>query len=265
MANAQITFTQGATTGGDGYALMGSAGTPVTVSNGDDSDVKNWKFEVLDVGYGSAVTQGVVQDGENPTCSFTPDVPGGYLVKLTTTDEQGNLYVDFRVFGILEESGLFIPPFLADASSMNFEIGVGVYNAKGWSPHLAAWLQALETIIELGAVPAAPTIWIYTSGPSGGPSYSYPGGVSTTQGFDTSLGPITATIDAAPVDGEEIGAKDVGLSLETHSLTVAVGGAKIEWPVGHVGTSDLVFGAGFLGVGLLWRWYAAKDTWFFIG
>ena len=62
MGNALINFTQGATTGGAGFALMGVLSTSVVVSNGDDSNIVNWEFIVDDVGVGSSVPQGTVQD-----------------------------------------------------------------------------------------------------------------------------------------------------------------------------------------------------------
>ena len=100
MANAQIHFTQGASSPGAGYAMLGTTGTGVTVSNGDDSNVENWQFTVIDVGTGSEVAQGIVQDGETPTYSFTPDATGCYVIQLETTDDDGNVYLDQRVFGV---------------------------------------------------------------------------------------------------------------------------------------------------------------------
>ena len=143
MANAQIAFTQGSSSAGSGYAMLGVTGTSVIVSNGDDSDVVGWMFEVLDVGLGSAVEQGIVQEGETPTWTFDPDATGCYVLRLTTQDRQGNLYEDVRVFGVLESNGLLIPSFMADAAACNFVIG-GVTNEKGWSPFVNAWLKIVE-------------------------------------------------------------------------------------------------------------------------
>ena len=143
MANAQIVFTQGSSSAGSGYAMLGVTGTSVIVSNGDDSDVVGWMFEVLDVGLGSAVEQGIVQEGETPTWTFDPDATGCYVLRLTTQDRQGNLYEDVRVFGVLESNGLLIPSFMADAAACNFVIG-GVTNEKGWSPFVNAWLKIVE-------------------------------------------------------------------------------------------------------------------------
>jgi hypothetical protein len=140
MGDSSINFTQGATSGGAGFALIGVVGTAVTVSNGDDSDLENWEFTVIDVGFGSSVPQGVVQDSGAPTWTFTPDVAGCYVVQLVTTDDSGNVFEDTRVFGVLETNGLLTPSFTADAGSMNFVVSA-IENTKGWSPFLNAWLR----------------------------------------------------------------------------------------------------------------------------
>ena len=144
MGNALINFTQGATTGGAGFALMGTLSTSVVVSNGDDSNIVNWEFIVDDVGAGSSVPQGTVQDGGTPTWSFVPDATGCYVVTLITTDNQGNLYQDTRCFGVLENSGRFIPSYLATDESLNFTVS-SVTNTKGWSPYLQAYLKAVDS------------------------------------------------------------------------------------------------------------------------
>ncbi len=143
MGNALINFTQGVSTGGAGFALIGVTGTPVTVSNGDDSEIVNYQFTMVDVGVGSAITQGVVQNGDTPTYTFTPDASGCYVLNLITTDNQGNLYQDTRVFGILETSGRLIPSYLGTDKAMNFVIS-SVENLKGWSPFLQAYLKQVD-------------------------------------------------------------------------------------------------------------------------
>jgi hypothetical protein len=143
MGNADINFTQGSSVGGAGFALIGTTGTAVVVSNGDDSGIVNWQFTVADVGVGSSNAQGVVQNGGTPTYTFTPDVSGCYVVNLVTTDNQGNLYEDTRVFGVLETSGRLIPSYLGTDKAMNFVISA-VENTKGWSPFLQAYLKAVD-------------------------------------------------------------------------------------------------------------------------
>jgi hypothetical protein len=159
MGNALINFTQGSSVGGAGFALIGTVGTPVVVSNGDDSDIVNWQFTVVDVGVGSANAQGIVQNGGTPTYSFTPDVSGCYVVNLITTDNQGNLFSDTRVFGILETSGRLIPSYLGTDKAMNFVISA-VENTKGWSPFLQAYLKQVDA-------GGGDSLWMETGGIGG--------------------------------------------------------------------------------------------------
>jgi hypothetical protein len=233
MGDSSINFTQGASVGGPGYALMGVLTTPVVVSNGDDSAIVSWRFEVLDVGYGSTVPQGIVQSGSAPTWTFAPDVRGGYLVRLTTEDEEGNLYVDERVFGVPEANGLFIPPFSADSGSMNFVVG-GSPNQKGWSPYANAWLRLLEAGVPPG--PVAPQ-WITAA--SSSKTIAFVGSPQAVV-IDTSLGTVAAVIaPSSMTNGQVLIVHDAvpatglgGWSAIAGKLTLPVG-MKIEDPLTH--------------------------------
>ena len=163
MGNALINFTQGATTGGAGFALMGTLSTSVVVSNGDDSDIVNWEFIVDDVGVGSSVPQGTVQDGGTPTWSFAPDATGCYVVTLITTDNQGNLYQDTRCFGVLENSGRFIPSYLATDEALNCTVSM-VTNTKGWSPYLQTYLKAIDNIAAITGYPSSYNVDVTAGG-----------------------------------------------------------------------------------------------------
>lgn len=149
MPNAQIKFTQnspGPGAGVDGQALMGVTGTVVTVASVLNTDVANAQFELLYVPPGSALTTGVKQAysvADPPVLdsdwTFTPDVAGGFVVRLRVKNLQGNESVDDRVFGVVEESGRFIPPFGVGARALNF-----LGNALGWLPNLRDYLLAVD-------------------------------------------------------------------------------------------------------------------------
>jgi hypothetical protein len=135
-----IKFAQGASNPPAGQALMGVTGTPVIVSNANDSGVAKWVFEVIDVPPGSSVPVGVVQSGSTPTWAFTPDLVDGYLIQLTTIDPTGQIMaVDTRAFGVLRPSGRFIPPFTATASALNFG-----GQTRGWAVYMEQWLEYLD-------------------------------------------------------------------------------------------------------------------------
>lgn len=146
MANAQIRFTQGATVGTAGMALLGVTGTAVTVSNGDDSNVVRWTFTVNDVPPTSTVPIGVAQTGSTPSWSFTPDVVDCYSITLETEDNLGVIRSDTRVFGVRRTSGRIVPPFNGDASSLNFQNGPWPSQILGWDPALRDWLEFLDSI-----------------------------------------------------------------------------------------------------------------------
>lgn len=136
---AAVKFTQGATTDLPGRALVGVAGMLVVASNGDNSNVQVWTWEVLYVPPGSAVPTGVVATGSTPTFQFTPDLPGGYVLRLTVQDASGLVAADVRVFQVLEPSGRRKPPFGADARSFNFG-----GQASGWDPAMREWLAVAD-------------------------------------------------------------------------------------------------------------------------
>lgn len=140
---AAIKFVQGATIGTAGQALYGVLTTPVTVSNGNNSNVQRWKWTMVAVPPGSTVAEGVMADGPFNSVQFIPDVRGGYHVELIVFDAAGNQKKDRKVFQVPETSGLSIPPFDANAAALNF-----AGQLDGWElmvrPFLSTWGMQLE-------------------------------------------------------------------------------------------------------------------------
>lgn len=139
---AAIKLTQGVTTDAAGRSLIGVLTTPVTASNGDDTGVVFWRWEVLDVPAASAVATGVRTEGSLQTLVFSPDARGGYMLRLTTRDKLGNQAVDQRVFQVLEASGRLIPPLGGDDRSLNF-----AGQTRGWAKYEEQWLHYVDTIV----------------------------------------------------------------------------------------------------------------------
>jgi Concanavalin A-like lectin/glucanases superfamily len=139
MVASLIQFTQGATVGTAGQALIGVQAVAVQVANGASvpGAVILWTFSVVSVPTGSGVPIGIVQTGATPTWSFTPDLRGCYLIQLTVSDVLGNTSTDTRAFGIYSVLGspYIVPSFSADAGSLNFG-----GQTKGWDPAMEAWL-----------------------------------------------------------------------------------------------------------------------------
>lgn len=137
-AVASIKFTQGATTDTAGRAVKGSlTGGGVTVSNGDNTDVVQWKYELLYVPPGSSVVLATQGPGATTTFSFAqPDVPGSYRIRLTVYDGDNDEDVDIRNFCVPFQNGLLIPPFQENPLPLPFgqkpnEMNLGG-QAFGW-------------------------------------------------------------------------------------------------------------------------------------
>lgn len=147
--NAAIAFKQGATTTAPGVAMIGTTGTSVIVSNGDDTNVENWEYEVVDVPPTSTVATGVQSDGGVPSYTFTPDIAGGYLLHIVVTDADGNTAEDYRVFQVYETSGRIIPPFKATDIALNFIIS-GHMNTRGWATFQGAYDKEVDVLAAAG-------------------------------------------------------------------------------------------------------------------
>jgi len=144
---AAIKFTQGATVGDAGFALIGVTGASVTVANGNNSTVARWVFTILDVPPGSAVPLGVVSDGPSSTAAFTPDVVGSYRIQLDVYTALNILHaVDTRSFIVPNSRGWMYPAFRQTAAEFNFKDGSHpAGNARGWTTALEQILKDLET------------------------------------------------------------------------------------------------------------------------
>jgi len=110
---ALIRFIQGPNSGLAGEGVVGTlTDGACTVSNGDDTGVISWKYEMLYVPPGSAVPLTVQGPGPTTTFAFTPDVAGTYRLRLTVagtvvTDTE----TDIRCFAVPFPLGLIAPPY----------------------------------------------------------------------------------------------------------------------------------------------------------
>ncbi|HEY8095896.1 MAG TPA: hypothetical protein VIE65_07330 [Methylobacter sp.] len=109
-------------TPGAGFATVGTAGSAVTVDNGNNSGVASWQINLVGVGPGSLLVPttpyAFSDNGNTPIASFTPDVPGSYRLVLKvwgSINRIGNpTDVDIRNFLIQSPNGLFIFPYQKD-------------------------------------------------------------------------------------------------------------------------------------------------------
>lgn len=115
---ALIAFSQagGGPSDSAGRAVEGGVTAQVvTCTNGDNTNVGSWKWELLDKPRGSSLTLGTI--GTSSTLTFTPDVGGGcYRIRLTVKDNSGTIIaVDVRNFGVPNANGVCLPPFQPQA------------------------------------------------------------------------------------------------------------------------------------------------------
>lgn len=117
-ASALLKFTQGATVGGDGRALVGVLTTSVALSNVNNTGVQSWQIDLVYVDPDSSLsitTAYAFNDaGSTPAANFSPDVRRSYRWVLKVWDVPNRAGdpsgVDIRVFSVRELNGVLIPP-----------------------------------------------------------------------------------------------------------------------------------------------------------
>jgi hypothetical protein len=158
MPTALTKFTQGINTAPAGIAAVGNlAGGPVIITNGNDSGIDNWTFEILDVPVGSSLSTGVIGSGVTNFASFTPDVSGCYRVRLIVSDLIGNFDVDIRNFGVPNSNGWIIPPYQKNPDPIDLSIKSDELNfnsqGRGWADGVEGLLGYIFNNIDSTNVP----------------------------------------------------------------------------------------------------------------
>lgn len=165
-AQALIRFTQGATVGAPGEALLGDVGEGVTVTNSDNTDVQSWRLELLYVEDGSllgAPTPGApvvlaeAASGTTPSHSFLPDVISSYRLRLTVWELpnfEGDFDYDIRNFSVGLGEGMYLPPYQKKPDphpDKPDELNFGG-QPFGWSPLMNDVVASTRVSRGLGAV-----------------------------------------------------------------------------------------------------------------
>jgi hypothetical protein len=131
---ALIRFTQGGTPGVAGQAYKGVIGDEVTITNGDNTNVAQWKIYLVYVPPGSALLPGLLASGVSatPVAYFTPDVKGGcYRFKLVVYNALMVLDTDIRNFCVPNEAGWIIPPYQRSPDSISLSVKPDELNIDG--------------------------------------------------------------------------------------------------------------------------------------
>ena len=137
-------------------------GQPVTARNSDNTDVVRWVWALVDKPLGSVA---VLSGTTVPQVTFTPDVPGSYLLRLSVDDGVAG-QIDHKVAAVRDSVGHRYPATGEDASSTNWPGN----DSKGWgkdaeqilrglaSPQLIAGVMpenipiAASTVITIGGI-----------------------------------------------------------------------------------------------------------------
>lgn len=142
VSQASIVITQQSVSGAPGVSRQDLVlGQPVTLTNSNDNGVRSWRWVMKDRPTGSSAT---LNSPLSATVTFTPDVPGSYLVELTVDDGR-NGQVDTRIAAVLETiNGSDVRwPASGEDNEANWNIG-GSPNERGWVPALEDMVRALS-------------------------------------------------------------------------------------------------------------------------
>ena len=143
---AQIQFVQGMNAPPGGEALAGVTGVLVTASHSGGGIIVSYVWTIVDVPPGSTVATGLVSTSSSFT--FTPDLPGGYLVQLVTTDNMTITTSDLRAVLVTEDPvyNRYIPPNNAPGTALN--IGG---QARGWASLMEDYLHVLDRLRDIAS------------------------------------------------------------------------------------------------------------------
>lgn len=115
----------------------------VTLENADDTGARTWRWRLVDR---PPTSSAVIAAPTAPSATFTPDVPGSYLVELAIDEGQAG-QVDRRVCAVREDlfGTLVRVPAAGEDNEANWDS-----NGRGWTPDVELWLRTLaEAIAEI--------------------------------------------------------------------------------------------------------------------
>ena len=222
---AQIKFEQGPSLPPSGQALLGVTGVAVIALDGSgDGPVASYAWTILDVPTGSVVPVGSA--GSLSTITFTPDIPGGYLIRLTT-NVAGIITSDIRAVLVPEDTvyNRIIPPYSASADALNIS-----GQARGWSTYIEQYLRLLNRLRNVSsAAPNNADVLTWNSvnnryEPAALPGIAWPG----------------ASTDLIAGDGTVVTVGD-GLTLSSATLVGTIPRVEIPILAGVASANSIIF------------------------
>ena len=237
MASANIVIVQAGVAGAAGKSRDDLVvGQPVTLKNSDDNGVRSWRWALVSRPYGSSATLSNVVAAQ-PT--FTPDVPGSYLIQLTVNE--GREGERARVIGAVRNAAIFgistRYPAGGEGSEANwlvdFADGAGpVTNTFGWWPDLNDWFRMISAAAT--AVSATDTLAdVLVAG-------NVTGGTDLLVSDTDTIRPVNTGVPSLGSTTHRF--NDGWLSGTIHAGRGALAGATIAFA--HADADDLVIGDG---------------------
>lgn len=130
-------------------------GQPVTLRNGDDTDVCKWLWQLLDVPIGSTA---VLSATSGPVTVFTPDVAGSYRIQLTINDNLAGQR-QIKIAAVVDANDFVYPAAGQQAQEANWPVAGGGLNELGWAKEVELILRQLAA----GSGGGAPELYDYSS------------------------------------------------------------------------------------------------------
>jgi hypothetical protein len=117
----------------------------VSLTLGSSAGVQRVRWRMVSRPAGS---DAVLQNSTSFLCTFTPDVPGSYLIELATNEGRET---QRRIAAVREDVGSIScrMPAAGERDEANWLVD-GAPNTRGWAPELETWLRALRDLAEAG-------------------------------------------------------------------------------------------------------------------
>jgi hypothetical protein len=218
---------------GSSGPLQVTPGTPCVLSNFSNVGVLGWQWVLADKPAGSTA---VLTGATAATASFTPDLPGTYLVRLTTYSDAGRTVADAASSAAAYIRFTSAPYWRLPAAGETSEVDA----SRGWAAELLSILKDVQA--GGGGGGAAPEVIQYVDGAPGTVAV----GSTTTLVVVRTIDPtdITFTLPA-PSAGRRVTFKQAGVSAG-RALYVAPHGAEtveqIDGPSTFLRGSQLAYG-----------------------
>lgn len=232
---------------GSSGPLQVTPGTPCVLSNFSNVGVLGWQWVLADKPVGSTA---VLTGATSATASFTPDIPGTYLVRLTTYSDAGRTVADAASSAAAYIRFTSAPYWRLPAAGETSEVDA----SRGWAAELLSILKDLQSGGGGGGGGATPEVIQYVDGAPG----TVVVGSTTTLVVVRTIDPadITFTLPA-PTAGRRVTIKQAGVSagralyVAPHSTETV---EQIDGPSTFLRGSQLAYG-------FAWTFqYDADDT-----